>query len=164
MDSSSQTFKARVVNRRLETPQNYSNNTDLTEDVFHHLKKIGNEHPRNIIVSYININSIKNKFESFSSLIKENVDVLAIAETKLDDSFPTTQFEIQGFKKPYRLDISSNAGGLLVYVKDHLISRELKGLELPYDIQILSIEINLRKTKWLLFSSCRPPIATNNIF
>ena len=116
------------MNRRLETSQSYSNNTDLTEDVFHHLRKIRNEHTSNIVVSYININSIRNIFESFSSLIQENFDVLAIAETKLDDSFPTTQFEIPGFKKPYRRDISANANGLLVYVKDHLLSRELKGL------------------------------------
>ena len=80
----------------------------------------------NNIVSYLNINSTRNKFESSSSLIRENFDVLVIAETKLDDTFPTSQFRIPGFKKPYRLDISSNAGGLLVYVKDHLISRELK--------------------------------------
>ena len=68
--------------------------------------------------------------------------MLVIAETKLDDSFPTSHFVIQGFKKPYRLDVSANAGGLLVYVKDHLISRELKGLEMPHDIQVLPIELN----------------------
>ena len=90
-----------------------------------------------------------------------NVDVLAMAETKLDDSFPTTQCEILGFKEPY---ISANAGGLVVYVKDHLISRELTGLELPYDIQILPIEINLRKTKWLLFPSYRPPHRNEKYF
>ena len=40
--------------------------------------------------------------------------MLVIAETKLDDSFPTSQFVIPGFKKPYRLDVSVKAGGLLV--------------------------------------------------
>ena len=62
-------------------------------------------------MSYINTNSIRNRVESFSRLIQENFDALAIAETRLDDSFPTTQFEFLGFKKPCRLDTYANAGG-----------------------------------------------------
>ena len=33
----------------------------------------------------------------------EYIDVLVIAETKIDSSFPTSQFLIDGFKSPYRL-------------------------------------------------------------
>ena len=62
-------------------------------------------------MSYINTNSIRNRVESFSRLIQENVDALAIAETRLDDSFPTTHFEFLGFKKPCRLGVYANAGG-----------------------------------------------------
>ena len=36
-----------------------------------------------------------------------------IAETKLDETFENRQFHIPGFKQPYRLDVSSNSGGLL---------------------------------------------------
>ena len=36
-----------------------------------------------------------------------------ISEAKLDSSFPTGQFHIQSFSAPYKLDISSNGGGLL---------------------------------------------------
>ena len=43
------------------------------------------------------MNSIRNKFTNFASLIQNSVDVLVIAETKLDASFPTSQFEIPGF-------------------------------------------------------------------
>ena len=103
VESSSHASRVRGVNSRQVTPQKYINSTYLTEDVFHHLRKIRNEHPRNSIVSYININSIRNKFEALSSLIQENFDVLAIAETKLEDSFPSSQFKILSFKKPYRL-------------------------------------------------------------
>ena len=41
------------------------------------------------------------------------VDILAVAETKLDDSFPDVQFYRDGYKKPFRLDISRNSGVFL---------------------------------------------------
>ena len=37
----------------------------------------------------ININSTRNKFQFLVSQIINNIDVLLISETKLDDSFPT---------------------------------------------------------------------------
>ena len=38
-----------------------------------------------------------------------------MAETKLDESFPDSQFAVLGYKKPYRLDVTANSGGLLIY-------------------------------------------------
>ena len=63
---------------------------------------------------------------SVSSIqVINNIDVLLVSETKLDDSFPTAQFLLDGFSKPYRLDRCSNGGGLLLYVKDDISSRLL---------------------------------------
>ena len=56
------------------------------------------------ILGQLNINSIRNKFSFLASQIGNNLDVLLISETKLDDTFPTAQFLLDGFKKPYRLD------------------------------------------------------------
>ena len=42
----------------------------------------------NIILSYLNINSIRNKFENLFELVAGNVEILCISETKLDPSFP----------------------------------------------------------------------------
>ena len=78
---------------------------------------------KNIIFSYININSIQNKFDSLCDLISKNVDILSVAETKLDPSFPNSQFLIPGFHEPMRLDITSKPGGMLVYIKSSLPSR-----------------------------------------
>ena len=109
------------------------------------------------MIIYININSIRNKFNGFSQMIGESVDVLVIAETKIDSSFPTSQFLIDGFKSPYRLDISGNSGGVLVYVRDSLLSKYVNLVDTPPDIQVVPIEINVRKQKWLILPICRPP-------
>ena len=63
------------------------------------------KHPNNIIISYI-INSIRNKLNDLNFVLHESVDVLTVAETKLDPSFPTSQFILQGYKHPYRLDVT----------------------------------------------------------
>ena len=57
-----------------------------------------------LITAHLNINSLRNKFEFLISLIKDNIDILMISETKLDQSFPTNQFMINGFSIPFRLD------------------------------------------------------------
>ena len=46
-------------------------------------------------------------------------------ETKIDASFPSAQFVLEGYHSPYRLDISSRSGGILVYVKSSIPSRRL---------------------------------------
>ena len=33
-------------------------------------------------------------------------DILVVAETKIDATFPTAQFSAEGYHKPYRLDVS----------------------------------------------------------
>ena len=55
--------------------------------------------------SYLNINSIRNKFDNLKLIIDEHVDILCVAETKIDNSFPTAQFSWPGYHKPHRLDI-----------------------------------------------------------
>ena len=57
-----------------------------------------------LIISHLNINSLRKKFEFLISLIKDNLDILMISEWKLDQSLPTNQFMINGFSAPFCLD------------------------------------------------------------
>ena len=101
-----------------------------------HLGNLRSKNPKNIIFSYININSIRNKFENLCDMVGNNVDVLSIAETKLDSSFPNAQFLLPAFQEPLRLDINNRSGGILVYIKASLPSKILSKFKLPIDIQI----------------------------
>ena len=73
------------------------------------------------------------------------VDFLTVSETKLDSSFPTGQFNLPGFRTPYRKDLSAKSGGLLVYVNSNIPSKVLKIPDCPSDIQVIPFEINLKK-------------------
>ena len=110
-----------------------------------------------IIVATLNINSIRNKFEQLKLSIMGNIDVLVLTETKLDDTFPTAQFMIDGFCKPYRRDRNGNGGGLLIYVREDIPSKELTDHNFPDDIEGIFVELNFRKTKWLLMGTYHPP-------
>ena len=129
-----------------------------------HLGNLRSKNPKNIIFSYININSIRNKFENLCDMVGNNVDVLSIAETKLDSSFPNAQFLLPAFQEPLRLDINHRSGVLLVYIKASLPSKILSKFKLPIDIQIIPFKINLRKEKWLFVSIYKPPSQSNQYF
>ena len=43
-----------------------------------------------------------------------------IPESKLDDSFPRSQFLIDGFHRPLRFDRNKNGGGILLYVREDI--------------------------------------------
>ena len=61
------------------------------------LKKMIIKNLNSVIISQININSIRNKIKFLSEAVLGNIDILMVSETKIDISFPTSQFVIQGF-------------------------------------------------------------------
>ena len=83
-------------------------------------RKIKVQFPGKLIIAHLNINSLTNKFESLSFMVENNVDMLLISETKLDDSFPSGQFKICGYGMPYQNDANSMSIGLLVYIRDDI--------------------------------------------
>ena len=71
-------------------------------------------------------------------------------------SLPESLFLLPGFHKPYRLDKTATSGGLLVYVRSSIASRLMNLHQLPTDIQLIPIELNLRKQTWLSLALYRP--------
>ena len=71
-------------------------------------------------------NSIRNKFDCFSEFTKNEIDILTISETELDASFPKTQFYMNGFSKPYRVDRKNKGGGILLYMRRGVISKPIQ--------------------------------------
>ena len=117
-----------------------------------------------MIFSYLNINSIRNKFNDWQQVICDSVDVLTIAETKIDSSFPTAQFRLANYPTPYRLGVIGKNGGIPVYMKSNIPKRQLNYGNLCKSIQAVPLGINLRKGKWLVTSICRRPSQNNEFF
>ena len=84
-------------------------------------------------MAHLNINSLRNKFDSLVDQIKGNIDILVISETKLDESFPVGQFKIPGFATPFRRDRNELGGGIMMFVREDIhamqISNETLSIE-----------------------------------
>ena len=91
-----------------------------------------------VIIGHININSLRNKFELLSEMVRDKVDLLMIFKTILDSSFPNAQFYM-------RLDINSKGGGIILYVREDTPSKSLNFSCIDQDKEYFLIEINLRK-------------------
>ena len=55
------------------------------------------------------------KFNAKCIQVNNNVDILLVFETKLNYTFPSGQFLIEGYAKPIRLDRNCYAGLLFLY-------------------------------------------------
>ena len=88
-------------------------------------------------------------------MVENHVDILLISEIKLDDSFPSGQFNIYGFSMPYRYDRDSMGSGLLLYIRDDIPTKLLKH-DFGTNIENLSVEIILRKRMWFFNGSYGP--------
>ena len=102
--------------------------------------------PYKIIVGYLNINSLSNKFEALQFIINRNLDIVPLSETKLNDSFLSAQFMLKNFGVPYRLDRNSNGGGLLLYVRVDIPSKFLK-VKSGCNIESICVDVNFSKRK-----------------
>ena len=123
------------------------------DDVNKYFSNLRSKYPCNLVLTHLNINSIRLEFYEFYEILSGNgIDIVGISETKIDASFTNAQFSIPGFKM-YRQDrdAKGNGGGLIVYIKDSIPHRQLKGYTgITNCIEHMSFEISFNKCKWFL--------------
>ena len=74
------------------------------------------------MIGYLNINSVRNKIADLQIFIQNiPLDYLVLSETKLDESFPNAQFNLDGYEIRARWDRDKNGGDQLgegLFVKE----------------------------------------------
>ena len=103
-----------------------------------------------VITGHININSLRNKFEVLTKMVRDKVDLLMISETKLYSSSSNAQFYMKPCSKPYRLNRNSKGGGIILYVRGDIPSKLINSSFTSHDKEYFLIESNLRTQKWLI--------------
>ena len=121
------------------------------------LKNLKLKNTNRLILGHLFINLIVGEDDHPKVLIVNNIDILVLTEIKTDSNFTNAQFRINGFSAPCRLDRSRFGGGVLIYVREDIPCKQLTKHFLSDAIEGIFVEINLRKTKWLLFGGYRPP-------
>ena len=79
-----------------------------------------------------------------------------ISETKLDESFPVSQFLIPVSENLIGLDRSSSGGGIILYIREGIPFKLLKSNCLSANTEALLLDLKINKKKWLLCCSYNP--------
>ena len=85
------------------------------------LKRLPSNHTQQIIIGHLNISSIKNKLDRMKPMLLDDTDIFMVTETKLDDSFPASHFNVEGCT-PFRLDRNKSGRGIILYNRSYIIA------------------------------------------
>ena len=94
--------------------------SNCEEGPFEILKKIQINNVNRVVIGHVNINSIRSKLDMLSSMIKYNIEILMVLETKLVSSFPQAQFRMEEYVPPFRCDRNSHGGGILLFIREDI--------------------------------------------
>ena len=144
---------------------NVTDDHTLDDDKTDFITKLNNfraEHCKNLIVGHLNINSLRNKFTAVQDVLSRGlIDIFALCETKLDDSFPSSQFSVCNFKC-YRNDRDSHGGGVMMYVRSdipHYRRADIEGIiGKNGGVEVLIVECTIKThEKWIIIAGYKPP-------
>ena len=88
-----------------------------------------------------------NKFSSLQQTVLSKTDIFLLCETKINDSFPDSQFFAEGFKM-YHKDRTKNGGGFLLYVNENLPGKIINSFKFKESSEIIVFESSESNKKW----------------
>ena len=136
-----------------------------TQEEFFELEeliRLRSQYTNNPLITYLNINSLRNKiFDLREIILKALPDILVVAETKLNNDFPTQNFIVENYQTPLRRDRNEDGGGLMQFNRKGVICNRVATLESKY-LETIRTELNVNKKKWAIFAVYSPP-ATKKI-
>ena len=108
------------------------------------------DHLKNPILSYLNIKSFEAYLITF--------DILCTDETKIDSSYPDSQFHIDGYQfPPFHKDRNKHRGSKIIYIrKEGIIAKRIKHFEEGFG-ETIWLEFTLSKKQWCVLFVYRPP-------
>ena len=92
-------------------------------------------HPKNVIIGHYNIKSIREKISGFKDLILKETDICLLSETKIDDSFPNSQFFAEDYRM-FRKDRNKNGGGLILYINEGIPGKLINSYDFKEDLKL----------------------------
>ena len=104
----------------------------------------------------LNVNALGNKYVSIEELVKSNIDILLLSDSKLDETFPNKQLEIQGYKT-FGKDRNKHRGGVMLHVNENIPCRVLDIDSNCNDLKTTLLEFSLKVWKWLCVGLYKPP-------
>ncbi|XP_056013254.1 uncharacterized protein LOC130052406 isoform X3 [Ostrea edulis] len=116
------------------------NNVENDHDIWENLVNVRKANPAKLICGYLNINSLAGEYDQIKDILQRNlIDMLFLAETKIDASYPDAQFVIDNYTM-WRADRNKHGGGVLAFLRSDLAGDRKPTFEFK-DIESVGIEI-----------------------
>ena len=113
------------------------------------IKDLRNSNLNRIILGHLNGNSLRNKFDILMDIVLGNIDILFLSKAKIVDTFPSSQFMVDGLPQPIRLDRNDKGGGIMLLMRKDISCKQLKPVHVG-NIEGIFIEINISKNGYFL--------------
>ena len=111
--------------------------------------------------AHININSIFNKLHHvFELLNSANLDFLAVAETKIDETTPSAAIAHPGYQL-IRRDRTKRGGGLALYIKKCYLTLSTR---LSIDFELVYFKVRIMKANLHFVTAYNPPDERCDVF
>ena len=73
-------------------------NSIKIKEIFRTIDELRNKHPKNVFLSYLEVSSLRNKFEFINELTKDISDIFLVTKSKLDPSASENGFSIPCYR------------------------------------------------------------------
>ena len=122
----------------------------MQENSIDFLTKLELSNPHKIIIlGHMNINSLRNRFESIADVIQGTFDICVLSETKIDESFSDKQFSLNNYRI-FRKDRNRYGRGITFCVNENL------NYKIDSVTETIFHEVNVQSSKWQ-FVGCYKP-------
>ena len=98
---------------------------------------------------------MRNKFSGFKDLVLKKTDICLLTETKIDDSFPNSQFFAEGYRM-FRKDRNKNGCSLILYVHEDIPGKLINSYDFKEGSEIIVFKLSISDKKWLLLGNYKP--------
>ena len=98
------------------------------------LKWVSSNQPQQFVISHLNINSIRNTFDTMRPMLMLYIDIFMVTEIKSEVSFPVSHFNVEGLYWPFRLYWNKKNGDIILYSCNYIIASKLTSFTFPNDI------------------------------
>ena len=110
-------------------------------------------------IALLNVNSLPSKFIEIKEWLVDGVfDILCIQETKIDSTFPNSQFHVNGYSI-FRRDRKKGGGGVMIFVRDSIIAMPIK-IVCKF-VEAILLDLTIGKTRFALIAAYKPPSVDN---
>ena len=133
----------------------------LWKNKFTATTRIQTKHYTIPLIGDLNLNSLRNKITDLRVIIKTlSYPHLIFSETKIDETFLITQFNVEGYEIRARRYWDKYNGGLIEFVRRGLTCKSPRDFE-PKHSECLRSKLTFTNKKWICFNIYRPPYSNN---